>query len=792
MKFSEQWLREWVDPPVSTEALAEQLTMAGLEVDSVEPAAPPFDGVIVGRVIEVAPHPDADKLQVCQVDVGTGATLTIVCGAANVHEGMRAPTAQIGSVLPGGLKIKKSKLRGVESRGMLCSARELGLAESSEGLMALPDDAPVGEPVRRYLGLDDAVIDVDLTPNRGDCLGVEGIAREVGALFRVATRIPAMDPVTASIDDVVPVTVDTPAACPRYLGRVVRGADPAAPTPLWMRERLRRSGLRSLGPLVDVTNYVLLELGQPMHAFDLARLQGGVTVRLAARGDRLTLLDGREIQPEADTLLICDGRGPLALAGIMGGADSGVGVGTRDLFLECAFFSPEAIAGRARRYGLQTDSSYRFERGVDPTLQRRALERATALLLDIAGGRAGPITETLSAAELPAAGGIPLRRERLARLLGVSVPPGDCVDILERLGMQVQETEQGWEVEPPPFRFDVRLEVDLIEEIGRVYGYGRIPSHRPGGTLAVAGDSEQRVPLERMRAALVDRGYQEVITYSFVDRREQELLDPDVAPMVLANPLSADLAVMRTSLWPGLVRTAMHNLNRQQERIKIFEYGLTFIPQADNLVQKTKLGGVWAGSRSPEHWALPAADADFYDIKADVEALLQLTGGADEFIFEPALHPALHPGQSARIVRDTITTGWLGVLHPQIQQTLAVDRQLLVFEVDVDDLARAHLPIFAELSKHPSIRRDVSVVVDEDVTAEQLRRCVAGAVPNFLQEMRIFDVYRGKGVDSGRKSVAFGLILQHSSRTLIDQEVDAAIAKVVAELEQTLGAALRE
>ncbi len=792
MKFSERWLREWVDPPISTDELAQKLTMAGLEVDSVEPAAAAFEGVVVGRVIEVAAHPDADRLRVCRVDTGSGEPLTIVCGAANVHEGMRAPTAIVGAQLPGGLKIKSAKLRGVASAGMLCSAKELGLAETAEGLLELPGDAPIGTDLRTYLALDDAVIDVDLTPNRADCLGISGIARELGALTRVPVSVPEVGSIAAQISDRLPIEIDAPEACPRYLGRVIRGLNASAETPIWMRERLRRSGIRSLGPLVDVTNYVMLELGQPMHAFDLRRLQGGIHVRYAREGEKLSLLDGREIDLDVDTLVIADEQKPVALAGIMGGEHSGVDDDTQDVFLECAYFAPQAIAGRARRYGLQTDSSHRFERGVDPELQSRATERATGLLLAIAGGKAGPISEVAFLDSLSRRDGIALRRRRIAELLGMDIPDTEVADILGRLGMDVSSTDDGWRIVAPRFRFDIDREVDLIEEVGRVFGYERLPSRRPYAQIQMAPASETRLTADRLRLAMVDRGYQEVITYSFIDPADQTLFDPDVTPVALANPLSSDLAVMRTQLWPGLARAVVHNLNRQQERVRIFEYGLSFIVQDNNLMQKNKLAAAWSGSRAPEQWSIAAAAADFFDLKADIEALLQLTGHAGEFIFEACRHPALHPGQAARISRDRQDIGWIGALHPEILQRLGVSQQILMFELDAEAIAQTRVPAFAPLSRFPAVRRDVAIVVDEGVTAQAVRDRILGAAGPLLQDLRLFDVYRGKGIDSGRKSLALGLILQDSSRTLTEQEIDAAVARIIADLTQHLGASLRE
>ncbi len=792
MRFNEKWLREWVDPPVTAEILGEQLTMAGLELDSIEPAAPAFSGVVVAEVLSVEPHPDADKLRVCQVDAGTGETLQIVCGAANVRAGLKVPAALIGARLPGDFRIKKAKLRGVASAGMLCAEAELGLAESSDGLMELPQDAPVGADIREFLDLDDKVIEIDLTPNRGDCLGIAGIAREVGVLNRLPVQGPEIGDIEPAIPDTLDIRVTAPVACPRYLGRVLRGVDARARTPLWMRERLRRSGIRSLGPLVDVTNYVMLELGQPMHAFDLTRIHGGIEVRMARNGEKLVLLDGNELTLDDDTLLICDADRPLALAGIMGGEDSGIGDDTRDVFLECAFFSPLAIAGRARRHGLQTDSSFRFERGVDPQLQHRAMQRATALLLAICGGQAGPVIEVASDADLPVPPRIMLREARLRRMTGIEIGAGEVGEILERLGMDVSRTDAGWEVIAPAFRFDIALEADLIEEVARIYGYDRLPTRVPQVRLRPSSMPEGRLDLSRIRACLVDRGYHEVITYSFIDPAHQALIDPQVEPRALANPISSEMAVMRTSLLPGLLNTIAYNQKRQQGRVRIFESGLRFIPQDNDLQQKETLSAAISGDAYDEQWGLSARPADFYDLKADLEALLILTGREKDFRFESMTHPALHPGQSAAVFDGREQVGWVGSIHPQVIEKLGLLSPIVAFEMDLDALGQARIPSFRPLSKFPSIRRDLAIVVDETVSAARIAEVVRQAAGERLQDLLLFDVYQGEGIDSGRKSIALGLILQDYSRTLTDRDVEDTITPVLQALRDELDATLRE
>lgn len=794
MKFSEQWLRAWVNPAVTTAELAHQLTMAGLEVDAVEPVAPVFSGVVVGEVLSVEPHPNADRLRFCRVHAGGDRPLEIVCGAANVAAGLKVPVATVGAELPGGLRIEKSKLRGVMSEGMLCSAKELGLAETSEGLLILSDEFEPGTDVRAALLLDDVSIELGLTPNRGDCLGVAGIAREVAAINKAPLHGPEIDAVAPAVDAEFPVRVDAAAACPRYLGRVIKGVNARAATPLWMRERLRRSGVRSISALVDVTNYVLLELGQPMHAFDLGKLEGGIVVRIAEQGEPLRLLDGRDVELDADTLVIADAAGAVAMAGIMGGERTAVSDDTVDVLLESAHFTPAALAGRARRYGLHTDSSHRFERGVDPELPRRAMERATALLLAIAGGKAGPIVARDSASHLPAAQPVMLRAERLRRLLGVDIAPQEVADILRRLGMTVTERPQAWEVLPPGFRFDIRIEADVIEEVARSYGYSRLPSQLPLARLHLQPQPEGRVTAERIRTLLVDRGYQEAITYSFVDPRLQQALDPAAPALALANPISADMAVMRTSLWPGLVQALIYNQNRQQARVRLFEVGRRFRRADGQWCEETVVAGLAAGSAEPEQWGTAKRRVDFFDVKADVTAVLGLTGKGDAaFSYARYAHPSLHPRQAAQIRDDKQhALGIIGVMHPEAARALDIIAAPVLFELGLAALGEAAIPRFRELSKFPAIRRDLALVVDEAVSADSLRDCIAAAAGNLLQELQLFDLYRGKGIDSEKKSLAMGLTLQDSSRTLTDEDVDLVMGRVLTRLGEQFGATLRE
>ena len=795
MKFSEQWLREWVNPTLSTERLAAQMTMAGLEVGGIEPAAQPFTGVVVGEILSAEPHPDAGKLKLCQVDAGAAGVVPIVCGAPNARVGLKAPLAKVGAKLPGGVTLKVARLRGVESHGMLCSAAELGLSDAADGLLALPAEAAVGMDLRAALDLEDHCLDIELTPNRGDCLGVAGVAREVAVLNRMAVNTPQIAPVTPTVDDAFPVTITAPAACPRYLGRVIRGVNPAAETPLWMRERLRRSGIRSLAPGVDVTNYVLLELGQPMHAFDLRRLSGGIEVRYAEARETLTLLDGKAVALASDMLVIADDDGPVALAGVMGGERSGVADDTRDLFLECAYFTPEAIAGRARRIGVQTDASHRYERGVDPALPARAVARATRLMIDIMGGEPGPVVVTEQLEHIPKPASIRLRSDRIGRVLGQGFQPAEVTDILTRLGADVQPAAAGWRVTPPSFRFDLSMEVDLIEELGRIHGYDNIQATAPQAPMRMPDERESQVPAMRVKQRLVDRGYQEVVTYAFVDPELQRRIEPQQRDLALANPISAELAVMRTGLWPGLLTAARYNLNRQQDRVRLFETGLVFRHQGDTLQQTPHVGGVAIGSHWPTHWDGGARAVDFFDVKADVEALLELGSDLTEARFVAEPHPALHPGQSARIYVGERAVGWLGRLHPGLEKSLALPQHAIVFELAHSAVDSHPLPTFAPLSKFPSIRRDIALLVDQTVAAADLidvaRDAATAAVERLICEVRLFDVYQGQGVEAGRKSIALGLILQDASRTLDEQSMVAVETAVVAALKAAFSAQLR-
>jgi len=795
MKFSELWLREWVNPALDSAALSEQITMAGLEVDGVDPVAGAFHGVVVGEVVECGQHPNADKLRVTKINTGGDRLLDIVCGAPNCRKGLKVAVATVGAVLPGDFKIKAAKLRGEPSEGMLCSFSELGISDDHNGIIELPADAPVGCDIRDYLKLDDNTIEISVTPNRADCLSIAGVARDVAVVNGLPLTAPAAEPVAATITDTFPIRVDATDACPRYLGRVVKGINVKAETPLWMREKLRRCGIRSIDPVVDVTNYVLLELGQPMHAFDLDRISGGIVVRMAQDNETLTLLDGTEAKLQSDTLVIADHQQALAMGGIFGGEHSGVNEATRNVLFECAYFDPLAITGRARRHGLHTDASHRYERGVDPALQHKAMERATRLLLDICGGEAGPVIDQTDASKLPPRATITLRRAKLDRLIGHVIADEQVTDILTRLGCEVTQGEGEWKAVAPSWRFDMAIEEDLVEEVARVYGYNNIPDVPVKASLIMTQHREASLSLKRVKTLLVDKGYQEAITYSFVDPKVQQLLHPGEEALILPSPISSDMSAMRLSLWTGLLSAVVYNQNRQQGRVRLFESGLRFVPdtQADlGIRQDLMLAGVISGHRDEEHWDLARQPVDFYDLKGDLESLLELTGKSEAISFRAAAHPALHPGQTAAIWLDNEQIGFIGVVHPELERKLDLNGRTLVFELLWNKVADRVLPDAREISRFPANRRDIAVVVAENVpAADIIAECKKVGV-NQVVGVNLFDVYRGKGVNEGEKSLAISLILQDTSRTLEEEEIAATVARCVAALKERFQATLRD
>jgi phenylalanyl-tRNA synthetase beta chain len=792
MKIAESWLREWVDPGMETGALAERLTMAGHEVDAIEYEGRGIDEVIIAEVIEVARHPDADRLSVCQVNDGSGETLEIVCGAPNVVAGMKTPLAKPGVTLPNGVKLRKAKIRGVVSNGMLCSAVEIGLGDESDGIMELPADAPAGASLVEYLALPDAIIDLDLTPNRGDCFSVLGIARDVAALTGADMKSASFEPVQPAIDDVHTVELGAPEGCPRFAGRVIRNIDLTARSPLWMTEKLRRAGLRPIHPAVDVTNFVMLELGQPLHAYDLGLVRGAIRPRMAEKDEKLVLLDGKEVSLNEDTLVISDDSGAIGIGGIMGGLGTAVTEKTTDIFLEAAFFTPAIVAGRARSYGMHTDASLRFERGVDPEGQARAIERATQLLLEISGGAAGPTVVESAAEFLPQRATIRLRRDRVSRLLGVEIADRRIAEILEQLGMKVAAAADGWDVVAPSHRFDIEMEVDLIEEIARVYGYDEIPEATAIAETPLETVTETRVDLELACATLVARDYQEVITYSFVDPDANTRITGSASELVLSNPISSEMSVMRASLWPGMLVAAAGNASRQQERVRLFEVGKSFHGGLDEHREVVRIAGVCMGAVFPEQWGAGAQSIDFFDIKSDVMALLALTGEGSSIHFAATEHPALQPGQAAAIYRDGTAIGTIGKLHPRHSRYFELKRDVFLFELDAAAALVSQAPSAKAVSKFPSIRRDIAVVVDDKVTADEMIDAVAASSPQLISSVRIFDIYKGPGIEAGLKSVALGLILQETSRTLTDEDADAAMAAAIQELKDKFAAELRD
>ncbi|NMF90522.1 phenylalanine--tRNA ligase subunit beta [Aromatoleum petrolei] len=791
MQFSEQWLRSLVNPPLDSEALGHLLTMAGLEVEESAPVAPPFTGVVVARIVEAEKHPNADKLKLCKVDAGQGELLQIVCGAPNAAVGMKVPCAIVGAKLPG-FEIKAAKLRGVESFGMLCSARELGLSEDHSGLMDLPEDAPIGTNLRDYLALDDTLFTIKLTPNRSDCLSLLGVGREVAALTGQPLSAPQIVTVPPTIDDRRAIVLDAPAGCPRYCGRIVRGVDAKAPTPDWMKQRLQRCGVRSISALVDVTNYVMLELGQPLHAFDDSRLAGAIHVRYPREGEQVLLLNEQTVTPAADTLLIADEARALALAGIMGGEESGITLETTDMFLESAFFAPDAIAGRARNYGFVSDASHRFERGVDFELAAGAIERATQLILEICGGAAGPVVEAVSKEHLPARKPVRLRPARARRLLGIRPDDAEIVKLLSGVHLGVRQEGEDLLVEPPSFRFDIEIEEDLIEEIARLYGYDNIPAVPPQGGLAMLDRSESGRSTWDVRHLLAGRDYQEVVNYAFVEEAWERDFCANETPIRLANPIASQMSVMRSSLVPGLAGTLVANRKRQLNRVRVFEIGRCFERKADGepvvgFHQPVLVAGLAAGPALPEQWGASTRNVDFYDVKGDVEALF----APRTLRFEPVSDPALHPGRAAAVLLDGRRIGVVGELHPVWVQRYDLGAAPVVFEFDMDAVLLADLPAYVEISRQPAVTRDLALVVEQALPVGRVIEVLNESAPAMVKGVELFDVYHGKGIDPGKKSLAFRVLMQDTQRTLEDAEVDAAVTAIVRHAETVLGARLR-
>jgi phenylalanyl-tRNA synthetase beta chain len=803
VKVTHHWLREFTPFDVAPVELAQRLTLAGLEVEAVTPVAPPFSGVVVGEVLAATRHPNAEKLSVCEVTTDGSNRLQIICGAPNVRSGLKVAVALPGAQLPGGITIKRAMLRGLESNGMLCSARELGLGDEHDGIMELPASLELNRDLRDALDLDDTALEVNATPNRGDCMSVLGIARDYAAAHGARYLEHRVAPVAALRPDVFRTSIEAPAGCPIFGSRVIRGVKAQARSPAWLTERLRRVGIKSISPIVDVTNYVMMELGQPMHAYDLARLTDGITVRMAKPAERVTLLDDKDYALDPDFLVIADGGGAIGLAGIMGGRDSAISETTTDVLLEAAHFTPEAVAGRARRVGLFTDAAQRFERGVDPTLPSLALERAAGLLLQIAGGEAGPVQLTQSDAgdaSVPAHGTwVHLRRSRLCGLLGAAVPDAEVQSLLAAVTGTVETTAEGWRVRRPPHRFDIRIEADLIEEVARLRGFDSIAESHASAPQVAGCATESRVGNDRLLTAMADAGYREVISYSFVDPLLQRELFPQQPALALANAISAELSEMRVSLWAGLIQATRDNLRRQQARVRLFEIGNKFDLRAPSaqapatvLHEIETLAGIATGARWPEQWGSARESVDFYDVKADLTGVLALTGRADAFRFEPDSLACLRPGRTARIYRHATPVGWLGEVHPRLVQSLGLPVNTIMFELEIESAFVGNQLQFKKISRFPSVRRDLAIVVDESVPLAVLQENVTVSASGLLSELRVFDVYRGPGVDFGRKSIALGLILQDSSRTLTDVDADAVVTAVVARLRDELSASIRD
>ncbi|MGB2833822.1 MAG: phenylalanine--tRNA ligase subunit beta [Methylotenera sp.] len=784
MQFSENWLRSLVNTDLDSQALSHALTMAGLEVEEMQPVAAAFSKVVVAKILSAEKHPDADRLQVCTVDVGLAEPLQIVCGAANARAGLIAPCAMVGAELPG-ISIKQAKVRGVESFGMMCSSKELGISAEATGLLELDSNAVIGQSIREHLDLDDNLLTLKLTPNRSDCLSITGIARDVAAITGAKTSLGTIEVVSAALKSAKNVTVVEQVACPRYCGRLISGVNAQAGTPDWMVKRIERSGLRSISALVDVTNYLLLELGQPMHAFDAAKLNGDITVRFAKANESLNLLNDQTVELKADDLVIADANGAVALAGIMGGKPTSVDETTTEIFLESAFFAPTVIAGKARRLGLSTDSSYRFERGVDFGNTKSALEYATQLILQICGGQAGEVTEIIG--KLPVRHPVKLRMERLISVLGIPFEQAKVAQLLMQLGFVFTKADNVFTVVPPSYRFDISIEEDLIEEIARLHGYDHIPAIAPVADLFMLPAPEARLHQNTLRDSLVSVGYQEVVNYSFVDESWERDLLGNATPIKLRNPIASNLSVMRTSLWGGLLDTLTYNLNRKQDRAFLFEIGAVYSKQPNGFVETTRVSGLAYGSAKPEQWATDNTDIDFFEVKAHVDRLV-----GTEVTYEKAEHVALHPGQTARILKEGKAIGWLGKLHPKWQQHHNLTKGTYLFELDLEAICNRQIPSYQEVSKLLPIRRDLAVVLDENIAVGEVFSVIKKAEIPLILEVALFDLYQGQGVPKNKKSLALSVLMHDTQNTLTDNDADRAIANLLQLLQNDFGANLRQ
>ncbi|MBU0744339.1 MAG: phenylalanine--tRNA ligase subunit beta [Gammaproteobacteria bacterium] len=791
MKFNKLWLKEIIDIDIDTVKLAEQLTMAGLEVDSIEPVAPNFYGVVVGEVLEVTPHPNADKLTVCKVNIGATENLDIVCGALNVREKIKVPVAVVGAELPNDFKIKKAKLRGVDSFGMLCSAVELGLAENSDGLLELPSDALVGVDIRKYLKLDDELVEIELTANRGDCLSILGIAREVAAINHIHLAPIKSQSFQVNNSDVFPITITADDGCPHYCGRIIRGVNNNLDTPIWIKEKLRRLGESSISFVVDITNYVMLELGQPLHAFDLSKLDGGIDVRYARKGEKLELLDGTNIELDDASLVIADKNKPVALAGVMGGNNSGMDKETQDIFLESAFFVPKKVTIQSRRFNIHTDSSYRYERGVDYNLQLKALEYATALIIEIAGGEAGAVSEIVSKEHFPESIEILLLRDSIKKILGISIEDKDTNDILLSLGLKPETVADGWMVKVPSWRFDLKIEEDLVEEVARIYGYHRIPEQKIVAELGVDGSAIARIDRRRLYALMEDLGYNEAITYSFIDEKTQALFGNGDLPLPLVNPISSELSVMRTTLWPGLIKVLQYNLKRQKQRARLFEIGLRFLQKDGVVEQNSVIAGVLCGDLYPQQWGMRQKEpADFFDLKNDVEAILKLYS-YDNVEFVPKSHQALHPKRSAQIKVQGKPIGFIGELHPLLRQQLNLNEKTSLFEIDLSFLINELKRYAGAPSRFPKVQRDIAIAISKEIPWSQIKQKIVDISGELLQNVYLFDVYCNENIGLDKHSMAIRLVFQSSHRTLVDTEVESLVGQIISVLQKTFNASLR-